>query len=176
MNPKALKYILIVGYLVLSLLNIFYFYPLQERFYLNLDIQHIEGNGYITILQTLLITTGITLVIFRDSIKFLSNTTKSVLLAVVLLLGVSQKSIMSFILSSNRLSEKEIISKKFMVGSMAGSTLSKENFHLLDLESNKIILDEQLLSRVYKDNLKDQDTISVPLIVGLWKIEFLAPE
>jgi hypothetical protein len=60
-----------------------------------------------------------------------------------------------------------------MVGHLVGSSLNKENFHLLDLESNNIITDEKLLSFVYNGKLKDRDTITVSFKLGFWKIKFL---
>jgi hypothetical protein len=172
MKPKTSDYILFGSYAAFCLLITFYFFPLQEKYYLDSDIKSIESNSFITVLQILFVLVAFLILYFRNSITVFANTIK-IFLIVFFLFFSFQKSLTSITLFSNRFSEKSLSTKKYMVGHLVGSSLNKENFHLLDLESNNIITDEKLLSFVYNGKLKDRDTITVSFKLGFWKIKFL---
>lgn len=125
------------------------------------------------LLQIALIAIGFIVAIFCDSITLFSKVTKTLFLIFLLLFGFSQKALVSLILFSNRQSEKAVIGKKYIVSSMAGMPLNQENFHLYDLESKKLILDDKLLLKVYSTKLKTRDTVTVSFKVGVWSIAFL---
>ncbi|QEC66551.1 hypothetical protein FRZ67_04285 [Panacibacter ginsenosidivorans] len=178
MKKFIIKYKGTILFYSILIIAFWFFKPYQNKFYLDADINAFKSKYYIS----MLLVVGLSLLIVFFVIAFLKlkNIKDSLILTlyslfyIATLLFFGQDLILATVLFINRQFDKEQITKDYIVTSLAGNPIERNNFFLFDLESKRINSENKLIDKVYNAKLNTKDTINVKFEKGLFGINYLS--
>lgn len=166
----------LITFWIIFLFILLYFTPRQSNYYLDNDIKKFKDLYMFRIsIWIWCILMGLLLIpIYKyfESIKQSLKLLSYIAIMIAFHLFVFQNILLSAVLFVNRQVKSEIITRKFVARYYLGEKKSKENFYLTDLSVSEGIHDKKLINRVYKQGIKDGDTIVIQFNKGMFGIVF----
>jgi hypothetical protein len=161
---------------VIFVFIILYFAPRQSEYYLDKDVRNFK----IHYLQPTLIWTGSILIV--GLLIFWLKSTKSIMqllthfisvtFTVAAFLFIFQDLFLAASLFINRQIKKGAEQKRYTVIYTGETEKSKKYFIPYDLDEGQISIDKKLINKLYKTELKQNDTITLKFDRGLFGIAF----
>jgi hypothetical protein len=155
---------------------VFYFAPRQSEYYLDKDIRNFKTHY----LQPTLIWTGSILCL--GLLIYWLRTTKSILqlvtpfisitFIIAAFLFVGQNLFLAASLFINRQIKQGTEQKRYMVIYTGATEKSKKYFIPYDLDEGQISIDKKLINKLYKPELKQNDTVTLMFDRGLFGVNF----
>jgi hypothetical protein len=170
------KYKWTMLYWVILLFFGLYFAPRQSKYYLEQDIKEFKT---LYLIPTLVWTFGLLAVglfvfwliqtksIKRSTLWFLLTT-----LTFSIIIFFFQNIFLGIALFANRQVTNGKAAKTFQATFMAGVNQTKSNFHLYEPLTGQIIVDRKLINELYKPELKQKDTVVLPMRLGLFGLAY----
>lgn len=151
--------------------------PMQKDYYLDSDIDYFKTNYFLPFL----IWTGVTicvlafLIIFFKTKSLKQSGTLFLYLSffIAFMLFIFQDLFLGGALFVNRLYKRELVQKIYLVSYFVGAENTYNSFHLFDMKTKQISIDNKLKNKLYKPSLKQNDTIVLKCDEGLLGVEFL---
>ncbi|CAN5704906.1 hypothetical protein BH11BAC3_BH11BAC3_25800 [soil metagenome] len=176
MKKFILKYKWNICFLIIFLPLILVFEPKQKAYYLDIDITSFKSEYLTPVLIWTWIVLIVALVLYLvATIKLSQQTLLSVLnfsLYTGLFLLIFQDTILSGALFINRQFEQSRYTTLYEAAYMVGAEGNKETFHLYDISTNHISMENKLINRLYNPKLKSRDTVYLNGYKGLFGIKF----
>lgn len=176
MKAYLSKYKWRITYWTVFLAIVLYFIPRQSDFYLDNDIKAFKQ----TYLTQILLWTGVVvsvaiLILVLIKAKSLNQSAIAFISAAVTIaffLFIFQSVILGFSLFLNRQFKRDTFQRAYIVDYLAGTDYTKSNFIPFDVASKQIINDKKLIDKIYRQNLKQFDTVRLTFDKGLFGIAF----
>lgn len=171
------KYNWRIVYWIILCFIVFYFAPTQNKYYLDKDIKYFETQYLQPILVWTagLVSVGLFLfwLIRTKSIKQSIVGFAYVALGLAFIFFIFLNIFLGFSLFINRQCKTNGVQEIYQANYyMVGSDNSKANFFLYDFTTKQFSFDRKLINKLYKVDLKQNDTISLHLDKGLFGIPF----
>lgn len=153
-----------------------YFAPRQSDYYLDQDIKLFKTHYLIPILVwtfgLLAVGLFIYLLIKTKSVKGSTLWFISTALTFAFIIFIFQNIFLGIALFANRQVQKEKVAKTFQASFMAGAEQTMSNFHLYEPLTRQILIDRKLVNKLYRPELKQNDTVYLPMRIGLFGIAY----
>jgi hypothetical protein len=150
--------------------------PNQDDHYLDADIAFFK----VHYLEPILLYTGIVIsiaffvlpIVKTKSFKHLTNTFLLACGTIVFCLFIFQHLILGLSLFINRQVKREALQRVYLAGFLVGTGKTKDSFFLIDLSTKHTITDRKFIDKMYKPELKQDDTVHVSFEKGLFGVAF----
>ncbi len=170
------KYKGTIIYIVCIIFLLLYFKPLQEKYYLDADIKQFKSQYLLPILIWVagFFAVGLFIYWLKKKLSFLEAGLGFLCISAAFAFSIFifQDVFLSGALFINRVYHKGSMTKSYQIHYMAGEESSKNGVIPFDISTQKSSFDRKLINELYKDNLKQNDTVSLTLHKGLLGIAF----
>jgi hypothetical protein len=170
------KYKWRIVYWTVFLAIVLYFVPRQSNFYLDNDIKAFKQ----TYLTRILLWTGsvasvavfILVLVNAKSLKQSATAFISAAVTIAFLLFIFQDVFLGFALFLNRQFKLDTFQKSYAIGYLADTEQTKHNFVPYDIAAKQTTVDKKLIDKIYRQDLKQFDTVRLQFDKGLFGIAF----